>query len=62
MAAFIYRCPNTGLRMQAVAAAEGITEDEDTSESARGPRRKRASAERPSPGGSFPQSISQISE
>ena len=28
MAAFIYRCPNTGLRIQASAAAE-ITEDED---------------------------------
>jgi hypothetical protein len=28
MAAFIYRCPNTGLRIQALAAAE-ITEDED---------------------------------
>ena len=28
MAAFIYRCPNTGLRIQALAAAE-MTEDEN---------------------------------
>ena len=28
MAAFIYRCPNTGLRIQALATEE-ITEDED---------------------------------
>jgi len=31
MAGFIYRCPNTGLRIQALAAGE-ITEDEDTYE------------------------------
>jgi hypothetical protein len=28
MAPFIYRCPNTGLRIQALAAPEEITEDE----------------------------------
>jgi hypothetical protein len=31
MAPFIYRCPNTGLRIQALAAEE-ITEDEGTYE------------------------------
>ena len=31
MAPFIYRCPNTGLRIQALAAEE-ITEGEDTYE------------------------------
>jgi len=31
MDAFVYRCPNTGLRIHAFAA-EGITEDEDTYE------------------------------
>ena len=31
MAAFIYRCPNTGLRIQALATEE-ITEDEHTYE------------------------------
>ena len=31
MAPFIYRCPNTGFRIQA-SAAEEITEDEDTYE------------------------------
>lgn len=31
MAAFIYRCPNTGLRIQALTAEE-IIDDEDTYE------------------------------
>ena len=30
--AFVYRCPNTGLRIQAIAAAEEITDDEHTFE------------------------------
>jgi hypothetical protein len=32
MAAFIYRCPNTGLRIQALSPAEEIAEDEDAYE------------------------------
>jgi hypothetical protein len=32
MRPFIYRCPNTGLRIQALAAAEEITEDENAYE------------------------------
>ena len=32
IAAFIYRCPNTGLPIQALSAAEGIAEGEKTYE------------------------------